>query len=251
MIWEMSLLSAIYPWSFTPRLAVQHNSLILMSHVMLILTPPSTWANWKLATNCHFSTFWFSTSTRRSDWCIASRFSRVCTPDWTILSLQARRSGWSSLLKICSKSATIWQHWRTSWPKMAVQLPFLDVLVQHLNKQAIRSMHRKPVFTSLYTRLDYFVPASQKIRLIKSAQDLQQICNNMATLKNILAKNGCQACHGRGCAQTQTLCTLIKTMLQWTQNWSKKRQIRQGKCWPKCWPDTWNKLWVLVHTVED
>ena len=75
------------------------------------------------------------------------------------------------------------------------KLPFLDVLVQRLNGQAVRSMYRQPTFTGLYTRWDSFVPTSQKIGLIKSLSSRvlnscskSTVKNELAKLKNIFAK---------------------------------------------------------------
>ena len=48
------------------------------------------------------------------------------------------------------------------------KLPFMDVLVERVNDQLVRSIYRKPTFTGLYTRWESYSPTNQKINLIKS-----------------------------------------------------------------------------------
>ena len=77
------------------------------------------------------------------------------------------------------------------------KLPFMDVLVERVNDQLVRSIYRKPTFTGLYTRWESYSPTNQKINLIKSLTTrVVRICSpstlegELLTLKDLFVKNG-------------------------------------------------------------
>ena len=77
------------------------------------------------------------------------------------------------------------------------RLPFMDVLVERVGGDLLRSVYRKPSFTGVYTRWDSFAPTSHKINLIKSLTlRSMRICtpsrlgDEVAKLREIFVKNG-------------------------------------------------------------
>ena len=77
------------------------------------------------------------------------------------------------------------------------RLPFMDVSIERVGNDLVRSIYRKLTFTGLYTRWDSFAPTGQKISLIKSlASRALRICSvstlpeELRRLSTIFVKNG-------------------------------------------------------------
>ena len=77
------------------------------------------------------------------------------------------------------------------------RLPFMDVLVERVDGDFVRSVYRKPTFTGLYMRWDSFAATNHKINLIKSLTSrAKRICSpvtlddEVKTLETLFMDNG-------------------------------------------------------------
>ena len=127
------------------------------------------------------------------------------------------------------------------------QLPFMDVQIRRTEGIFEWSVYRKPTFTGVYTRVDFFSPTSQKIGLMKSLTSrAHRICSpstlsqEIKTLQGIFIDNGypghlvqrivqvAQTTDSTEDRHESTTDPAHFVIMRLPWNWSQQHRIRRG-----------------------